>query len=150
MAFKLPNQRAICAGRHIISTGSSHCCTSHHLPVILQHSTHAVSLQIQDDENFCFIITVSSTLIYLSKAKMALFQFNHPTRLIIPHRHLFVWVDLYNGVLGLSTVLKGIITLPQLGLETPSTISSFYKTPPTYMTHTNTNSSIFLCLNQLL
>lgn len=56
---------------------------------------------------------------------MALFQLNRPTRLIIPQRRLFVWVDLYNGVLGLSSILKGIITLPQHGLETPSTISSF-------------------------
>lgn len=70
-------------------------------------------------ENLCFTITTSSMLICLSgKVKMALSQFNHPTRLTILRWHLFVWVDLYNGVLGLSTVLKGITTLPQHGLET--------------------------------
>lgn len=57
--------------------------------------------------------------IYLSdKVKVALFQFNHPTRLTVLRWHLFVWVGLYNGVLELSTILKGITTLPQHGLET--------------------------------
>lgn len=81
-------------------------------------------------ETFVFTIRVSLKQIYLSdKVKMALFQFNHPTRLTILTWHSFVWMDLYNGVLGLSTVLKGITTLPQHGLETLSIIISFYETP---------------------
>lgn len=55
--------------------------------------------------------------------KDELSQFNHPTRLTILRWHLFVWVDLCNGVMELSTILKGITTLPQHGLETLSAIS---------------------------
>lgn len=48
---------------------------------------------------------------------MALSHFSHPTRLTILSWHLFVWVDLYNGVLEFSTILKGITTLPQYGYQ---------------------------------
>lgn len=78
---------------------------------------------------------------------MALSQFNHPTRLTILRWHLFVWVDLYNGMLGLSSLLKGTTKLPQNGLVLFPT-SSLYDLPqpqiptqPLNM-HTETHSSL--------
>lgn len=53
----------------------------------------------------------------------------------------FVWVDLYNDVLGLSVALKGITTLPQHGLERLST-----SPPPQADTQTHTEKHTRLSL----
>lgn len=50
------------------------------------------------------------------KVKIMPYLFYHSTRLTILKWLVFMWVDSDSGVLGLSTVLKGLTTLPEHGL----------------------------------